>query len=104
MIQMKRQVRLRHVGGSFRDCEEVTILPEKQHVAVQWPTHGQIWFHYGTGLEVGAPRGPWRLDEPEREYYCRLAGIRPVVKKLRPLKPRAKKLPPENPKQLWLVK
>lgn len=100
-----RHVRLVHVGGDTKLVDEVTVLLAKQHVSIYWPTAGIVWFHFGTGLCLGTPRGPWRLADEEREHYCALAGKTPKTRALKPLKRRKpNKQDAVDARQLWLVK
>jgi hypothetical protein len=100
----KRMVKLVHAGGATKEVSEVQVLLEKKHLGVQWPTAGLMWFNFMTGLVVGAPRGPWRLTDSERAYYCELAGLRPKAASLKPLKKsHGKKQDVSDPRQLWLV-
>jgi len=98
-----RQVRLVHEGGSEKLVDEVQVLASKKHVAIQWPTAGLMWFNFATGRALGSPRGPWRLSEEDRAFYCQQTGTAPKAAKLKAklLRDR-KKQDVHDPRQLWL--
>lgn len=104
---MKRNVELVHRLGSRKlglvGTLERTASPKTSRVAVPRDLHGALVFNALTGLEVGNPRGQWRLSPEDVDAFCEALGVRPVQRKLGPLKSRKPKTPPPDPRQLSLV-
>lgn len=103
---MQRAVILLHrFGGSKEGLSGELILLGKGRVSVFWPLNGVLLFSALTGLEVGAPRGPWRLSEEDVAAFCKELGRNPVVAPARA----SKRRPPDrtrlkpDPRQLRLM-
>lgn len=104
---MKRDVELVHRLGSRKyglvGTLVLTASPKTSRVTVPWDLHGIIEFSATSGLEVGKPRGQWRLSEEDVAAFCEALKIKPIARKLAPLKPRKPKLESVDPRQLSLV-
>lgn len=107
---MQRKVTLRHrFGGTKEGLTGELVIAGKgggtSKVSVFWPLNGILIFSALTGLEVGSPRGPWRLSEEDVAAFCEELGLKPAARSERP----SKRRPPDrtrlkaDPRQLHLV-
>ena len=106
-MKLGRKVTLLHRFGGQKDgldaALDTTQPPKTAKVLVQWDLHGVLEFSAMTGLEHRNPRGQWRLSDEDVQAFCWALKVRPIRRKLAPLKERTPKQKKADPRQLSLV-
>ena len=106
-VVVKRRVTLVHKFGGTKaglvGTLDMSQQPKTAKVHVAWDLHGLLIFSAASGYEHGRPRGPWRVSDDDVAAFCEALKIKPIVRKVSPLKERKPKPEKHDPRQLSLV-